>query len=165
MNLWSYDKDLKYFQLFWSGGVDNTRWKKSSPIRCLFSWVETGLKFKFIPWSASSSRPILKPRWDTIPALLANRTGLHFSLSPQFPTKQTPFSSIAIWHRFSRQQSTVQFSMLSIPDISVKFPASRPPWIAWFSRICFPEQRVCLISLAVWSSIPRNRSFWLVSSN
>ena len=22
------DKELKYFQLFWSGGVDNTRWKK-----------------------------------------------------------------------------------------------------------------------------------------
>ena len=22
------DNELKYFQLFWSGGVDNTRWKK-----------------------------------------------------------------------------------------------------------------------------------------
>ena len=28
------DKELKYFQLFWSGGVDNTRWRKvqSDPI-------------------------------------------------------------------------------------------------------------------------------------
>ncbi len=33
LNLWSSDKELKYFQLFWSGAVDNTRWKKSSPIR------------------------------------------------------------------------------------------------------------------------------------
>ena len=23
------EKELKYFQLFWSGGVDNTRWKRS----------------------------------------------------------------------------------------------------------------------------------------
>ena len=32
------DKELRYFQLLWSGGVDNTRWKKvqSDPIRCLF---------------------------------------------------------------------------------------------------------------------------------
>ncbi len=27
------DKELEYFQLFLSGGVDNTRWKKSSAIR------------------------------------------------------------------------------------------------------------------------------------
>ncbi len=26
------DKELKYFQLFWAGGADNTRWKKS-PVR------------------------------------------------------------------------------------------------------------------------------------
>ena len=30
LNLWSYEKELKYFQLILSGGVDN-------PIRCLFS--------------------------------------------------------------------------------------------------------------------------------
>ena len=28
LNLGSFDKELKYFQFFWSGGVDNTRWKK-----------------------------------------------------------------------------------------------------------------------------------------
>ena len=33
LNLRSYDKDLEYFQVFWYGGVDNTRWKESSPIR------------------------------------------------------------------------------------------------------------------------------------
>jgi hypothetical protein len=26
------DKELKYFQLFWSGSVDNTRWKISDPM-------------------------------------------------------------------------------------------------------------------------------------
>ena len=91
---------------------------------------------------------------DTIPDLLANLTGLHSSSFQQFPTKQTPFSKTAISHRFSRQHRMVQFSMLSIPYISVKFPALRPPCKAWLFRIRFPEQRVCLISSAVLSSIP-----------
>ena len=47
LNLWSAypdNKELKYFQPFWSGGANNTRsGKKPSPIRSLFSWVETGL--------------------------------------------------------------------------------------------------------------------------
>ena len=33
------DKEMKYSQLFWSGGVDNTRWKKvqSDPIHIFLS--------------------------------------------------------------------------------------------------------------------------------
>ncbi len=37
LNLSSYDKEFKYFQLFWSGGVDNTRLKKSDPMLIFLS--------------------------------------------------------------------------------------------------------------------------------
>ena len=67
------DKELKYFQLFWSGGVDNTRWKKvqsdpmlifvsgnqcydSSNVSPLFHLCEA----RMIPTKFCSLNPVLK---------------------------------------------------------------------------------------------------------
>ena len=39
-------KSWSIFNFFWSGGVDEYKMEKS-PIRCLFSWVETGLNLTY----------------------------------------------------------------------------------------------------------------------